>query len=93
MLPMAVVMLIVAPLAPRLVERFGTKLVVGAGLLLVAAGLGARLGRARHRRLPRSCSSPCVILSPAAWASTMAPGHRVDHGLAAARPRPASARP
>ena len=39
MAPMSVVMLIVAPNAPRLVERFGTKLVVGCGLLLAATGV------------------------------------------------------
>jgi EmrB/QacA subfamily drug resistance transporter len=39
LLPMACVMLIVAPLAPRIVERVGTKLVVGAGLTLVTLGL------------------------------------------------------
>jgi MFS family permease len=39
MLPMALVMLTVAPLSPRIVERVGTKLVVGTGLLLAAGGL------------------------------------------------------
>jgi MFS family permease len=39
MLPMACVMLVVAPLAPRIVERVGTKIVVGTGLLLVTAGM------------------------------------------------------
>ncbi len=38
-LPMAIVMVSVAPLAPRLVERIGTKLVVGFGLLGVASAL------------------------------------------------------
>jgi Na+/melibiose symporter-like transporter len=38
-LPMAVVMVSVAPLAPRLVEKIGTKLVVGGGLLAVASAL------------------------------------------------------
>jgi MFS transporter, DHA2 family, multidrug resistance protein len=41
MLPAAAVMLITAPLAPRLVERIGTKLVVGGGLLVAAVGLVA----------------------------------------------------
>ncbi len=40
MLPMAVLMICVAPLAPRLVERVGTKVVVGSGLLVAAVGLG-----------------------------------------------------
>ncbi len=39
MMPMAAVMLVVAPMSPRLVERFGTKLVAGTGLLLAAIGL------------------------------------------------------
>ena len=39
MAPMAVTMLLVAPMSPRVVERVGTKLVVGTGLLLAAAGL------------------------------------------------------
>ncbi len=39
MLPMACVMLVVAPVAPRIVERIGTKIVVGAGLVLVATGM------------------------------------------------------
>lgn len=38
MMPMALTMLVVAPMSPRLVERIGTKLVVGIGLLLAAAG-------------------------------------------------------
>lgn len=39
MLPMAFVMVGLAPVAPRLVERVGTKVVVGSGLLVVAVGL------------------------------------------------------
>jgi Na+/melibiose symporter-like transporter len=39
MLPTAAFMLVVAPLAPRLVERVGTKLVVGGGLVLATIGL------------------------------------------------------
>jgi EmrB/QacA subfamily drug resistance transporter len=38
-MPMAIAMLITAPFAPRVVERIGTKLVVGVGLLTVAAAL------------------------------------------------------
>jgi EmrB/QacA subfamily drug resistance transporter len=40
-LPFAVCMLILSPLSSRIVDRFGTKLTVGAGLTLVALGLGA----------------------------------------------------
>jgi len=39
LLPMAPVMIIVAPLTPRLSAKFGANRVVGSGLLLVAAGL------------------------------------------------------
>src|SRR4051794_16145739 len=37
--PMSLVMLVVAPLSPRLVERVGTKAVVGTGLVFVSIGL------------------------------------------------------
>jgi EmrB/QacA subfamily drug resistance transporter len=45
-IPLAATMLVVAPVAPRLAERFGTKAVVAAGLGIVAAGmlLLARIG-------------------------------------------------
>ncbi len=39
LLPWAFTMLIVAPASPRIVERVGTKLVVGAGLTIAAIGL------------------------------------------------------
>jgi len=39
MLPTAAVMIVVAPLSPRLVERVGTKRVMGGGLLLAASGV------------------------------------------------------
>src|SRR5207248_9129168 len=39
MFPMSLVMLVVAPMSPRIVERVGTKAVVGTGLILVAIGL------------------------------------------------------
>jgi EmrB/QacA subfamily drug resistance transporter len=38
MLPMPLTMLVVAPLSPRIVEKVGTKLVVGTGLTLAAIG-------------------------------------------------------
>jgi len=40
-LPFAVAMLVLSPLSARFVDRFGTKLVVGAGLVLVSLGLVA----------------------------------------------------
>jgi len=39
MLPMAILMMALAPVAPRFVEKIGTKLVVGIGLIVVATGL------------------------------------------------------
>ncbi len=39
LIPMAVVMMVVAPVSARLVERAGTKIVVGGGLAIAAAGL------------------------------------------------------
>jgi Na+/melibiose symporter-like transporter len=39
-IPFAAVMMLLAPQSPKLAERFGTKIVVTIGLLLVAAGLG-----------------------------------------------------
>jgi EmrB/QacA subfamily drug resistance transporter len=39
MMPMAILMVALAPVAPRLVEHVGTKLVVGTGLLVVTGGL------------------------------------------------------
>ena len=39
LLPQALLLLVVAPISPRLAERFGTKLVVGTGLLMAAGGL------------------------------------------------------
>jgi EmrB/QacA subfamily drug resistance transporter len=39
MMPMSIVMMLTAPLAPRLVERIGTKLVVGCGLLIASLGV------------------------------------------------------
>jgi EmrB/QacA subfamily drug resistance transporter len=39
MLPMAAVMFVAAPIAPRIVERVGTKLVVGVGMLISAGGM------------------------------------------------------
>jgi EmrB/QacA subfamily drug resistance transporter len=41
LLPMAAVMMVVAPMSARLVERVGTKAVVGSGLLIASAGLFA----------------------------------------------------
>jgi EmrB/QacA subfamily drug resistance transporter len=39
MMPMSITMICVAPMAPRLAERFGTKLVVGVGLVIASLGV------------------------------------------------------
>jgi EmrB/QacA subfamily drug resistance transporter len=41
LLPMALTMMVVAPLSARVVERIGTKIVVSTGLFLVAAGVAS----------------------------------------------------
>ena len=82
MLPIAGTMVVVAPSSAKLVERLGTKLVVGTGMAIIAVGLvltsslspadgygprGLRHGRARHGH-----------------GAGDGPGDRGDHGLAAA---------
>src|SRR3954452_25098807 len=59
MLPMACVMLFVAPLAPRIVERVGTKVVVGSGLTLVT------LGMAWASRVPVTDGYPHLLVAMA----------------------------
>ena len=44
LLPMAATMLVLAPNSPRLVDRFGTKVVVGSGLAVVGVGLVLMVG-------------------------------------------------
>ena len=73
MLPMACVMLVVAPLAPRLVERVGTKLVVGAGLLLAAVGLGVVVAACPSPTATRTSDRRWSCSRPSAWAWSMAP--------------------
>ncbi|HEY8545769.1 MAG TPA: MFS transporter, partial [Acidimicrobiales bacterium] len=41
LMPMALVMVVLAPLSARLVERFGSKVVLGCGLLVVSTGVAA----------------------------------------------------
>src|SRR5207247_112855 len=65
MLPLAGVMTIVAPLSPRLVERVGTKIVVGCGLLLVVVGLGVA------STTTASSGYPHLVLAMAVMASGM----------------------
>ena len=68
---------------PRLVERVGTKLVVGGGLLLVAVRHGGGVHRARRPTATRTCFA--AMVDPVGrHGPGHGPGHRVDHGLAAA---------
>ena len=91
LLPQAVMLMIFAPLSNVWVQRFGNKVVVTTGLL--------------HRHDARSCCSrrsqpdssalhviAITMLMGLGMANVMAPVHRLDHGLAARGPRPASAR-
>ena len=81
--PFAVFTASTAPLSAKLAERIGTKLVVTAGLVSMAVGFAVSavtgvehvvLGDRRRDALPRRRPRP-----------DPGPGHRGDHGLAAAR--------
>ena len=76
-------MMIFAPLSNVWVQRFGNKIVVAAGLLLVATSFVAV-----HDVRSRTAASLHVIvvtmLMGLGMANVMAPVHRLDHGLAAA---------
>ena len=63
LLPLAVTMLIVAPSSARIVERFGTKFVVGSGLAITGIGLALFATRARPR------TSRTGATSRGAWSS------------------------
>ena len=85
LLPMAITMLIVAPSSARLVERFGTKRVVGSGLAIAGVGLAlfAQLPAQQHlvlgrRRLAHGHHG-------ARHGPHDGPRDRIDHGLVAAR--------
>jgi EmrB/QacA subfamily drug resistance transporter len=69
--PMSMVMVAVAPLAPRLVERVGTKLVVGSGLVLVAVGMGVMTTVPVADGYPRLLFGMCLLA--AGVGLTMAP--------------------
>ena len=81
MLPMASVMLVVAPLSPRLVERVGTKLVVGTGLVFASAGLFV----AHHPRAFDEFLEPVERLPvDAGWKVTLVDGAPADRDRARA---------
>ncbi len=79
--PFALGMAIAAPQAPKLVNRFGTKLVVASGLGLVAVGM--------LLMSTITVTSGCglvfasMLVMALGMGLTMAPRHRVGHGLAA----------
>lgn len=70
-LPMAPIMIIVAPLTPRLSERFGANRTVAGGLLLVALGLISF--RALATDTPYWYILICVILLVSGMALSMSP--------------------
>ena len=81
LMPMSAVMVVLAPMSARFVERFGTKLVLGTGLVIVSLALAIHvLFTTGHT--PRAVIGVTMVLA-AGMANVMAPGHRVDHGLAA----------
>lgn len=70
-LPMAPIMVIVAPLTPRLSARFGANRVVAAGLVLVAAGL--LMFRGLGLDTSYSYILACVVCFVSGMALTMSP--------------------
>ncbi len=89
MLPIAGGMLLTARPAVTLTKRLGTKAVVAAGLS--PSPPRSRRGGLRHRH--RHCTCRLVLGADGRrHGARDGAGHRGDHGLAAARPRPASAR-
>ena len=89
-LPFAVAMMIVAPLSSKLVEWFGTKRVVVTGMLLFATGLVVASTSTVGSGYPRVAIA--MVLHGQRHGPGGRAGDRVDHGLAAAATRPASAR-
>jgi EmrB/QacA subfamily drug resistance transporter len=71
MIPMPVVMLVFSTQAPRLAERFGSKLVVTAGLLLMTLGLVVASFVPVHHGYMHLVVSQCIIAL--GWSFTMAP--------------------
>ena len=89
-LPFAAAMIVVAPFSAKLVERLGTKRVVVGGMLVFATGLVAGVDHHASTGYPRL--GVAMLLLGAGLGLASAPGHRVDHGLAAPRTGPGSAR-
>lgn len=70
-LPMAMTMMVAAPMSARFVERFGPKRVMSTGLVLVATGL-ALMSRV-DGRTPYVILASFLVVTAAGMASTMAP--------------------
>ena len=70
-IPYALMMMVVAPLSARLVERFGTKRVVTSGLLLIGRACSRCRSSPPTRRTRWSSRSSCVMA--AGMGMTMAP--------------------
>ncbi len=82
LIPVAVVLMIAAPLSSVLVARFGTKIIVTFGLFIVAAAL-LLLSRATSSSGYGLVVVVLVVLGLGMGIGHGA-GHRLDHGVAAA---------
>src|SRR4051812_20919904 len=71
MLPVAGTMVLVAPLSARLVERFGTKLVVGSGMTVAAVGLAMMANL--HTGDPYGHLAAAMVVASFGMALVMAP--------------------
>ena len=81
LLAFAVPMMVIAPLSPRFVHRFGTKYVVAAGMILTATGLCSFV----HRPLNSTYADLVWRMVDPGLRPRSHHGarHRIDHGLAA----------
>jgi EmrB/QacA subfamily drug resistance transporter len=70
-LPVALTLMVVAPLSARLVERFGPRRVVASGLTLVAAGLGLLSAAGTTTGYPQLAVS--LVVLAVGMATSMAP--------------------
>jgi EmrB/QacA subfamily drug resistance transporter len=71
LLPIAMIMIIVAPFTPRLSARFGAHRTVAVGMLLISLGLGLFLGLSAHT--PYAYIVVCVIPLTTGIALSMSP--------------------
>ena len=85
LLPLALTMLIVAPSSARIVERFGTKVVVGSGLAITGIGLVAVRHRAVRAHLVLGRHRVAHGHHGGRHGSDDGAGDGIHHGFAAAR--------